>query len=270
MKVRQGFVSNSSSSSFIVAWPKPPSTPEDIADALFGSVDSQYPHPYADLYPNESDKDFTALSVSSYIHQSLNSNQDEVKQILVEEFKAEIDNLLCGLRSQNSYCMTGAGYGFEACSTRAKRKVNQYVDQLVAKYPRTAWMRKFSEIMCMYNELHDDYEKAHNEEYAISARLKQVYSVETTNYDFYQYCMQNGDYVKAREIANQKYRLTYENRELNEAFKLIATKLAEIFFTDNTGKTITQCEIGDDSTLGSAIEHGPIFDKLPHLTFSHH
>ena len=47
MKVRNGFVSNSSSSSFIVAFPVIPQSKDEIKELLFGS-EAKFPHPYQD------------------------------------------------------------------------------------------------------------------------------------------------------------------------------------------------------------------------------
>jgi hypothetical protein len=48
MKIRIGFVSNSSSSSFIVGFPKIPASVEDIEYMLFDSSDELYVNPYPD------------------------------------------------------------------------------------------------------------------------------------------------------------------------------------------------------------------------------
>lgn len=47
MKIRHGFVSNSSSSSFVVAFPKKPETVEEMRELLFKDVQS-FPAPYDD------------------------------------------------------------------------------------------------------------------------------------------------------------------------------------------------------------------------------
>jgi hypothetical protein len=47
MKIRDGFVSNSSSSSFVVAFKKTPESAEELQKLLFGD-EKHYPDPYAD------------------------------------------------------------------------------------------------------------------------------------------------------------------------------------------------------------------------------
>jgi len=46
MKVRNGFVSNSSSSSFIVAWNKKPESVEEVKNILFGDAKTHYMYDY--------------------------------------------------------------------------------------------------------------------------------------------------------------------------------------------------------------------------------
>jgi len=47
MKIRNGFVSNSSSSSFVVAFPKEPKSVEDVKEMLFVKGQHDYPNPFA-------------------------------------------------------------------------------------------------------------------------------------------------------------------------------------------------------------------------------
>lgn len=52
MKTRQGFVSNSSSSSFVVAFPKKPSSPEELRNMMFTSYQYHIKH-YDEAVPVE-------------------------------------------------------------------------------------------------------------------------------------------------------------------------------------------------------------------------
>ena len=45
MKIRNGFVSNSSSSSFIVAFPEKPKSAEHVRKMMFGD-ETDFPNPY--------------------------------------------------------------------------------------------------------------------------------------------------------------------------------------------------------------------------------
>jgi len=54
MKIRNGFVSNSSSSSFVVSFPREPKNIEDVKDMLFDKGQTLYAAPYDnDFYPVE-------------------------------------------------------------------------------------------------------------------------------------------------------------------------------------------------------------------------
>ena len=48
MKIRNGFVSNSSSSSFLVAFPRTPKSLKDVKEILFVKDQNDYPNPYSD------------------------------------------------------------------------------------------------------------------------------------------------------------------------------------------------------------------------------
>jgi len=64
MKIRNGFVSNSSSSSFLVAFPRNPKNLEDVQDMVFG-IEKHFSQPYSDFdgWP----ADYTAEEISQVI-----------------------------------------------------------------------------------------------------------------------------------------------------------------------------------------------------------
>ena len=53
MKTRLGFVSNSSSSSFLVAFPRTPKNVKDVKEILFVEGQNDYPNPFADSYGDD-------------------------------------------------------------------------------------------------------------------------------------------------------------------------------------------------------------------------
>jgi len=60
MKIRNGFVSNSSSSSFVVAFPREPKSVKDVKEILFAKGQNDYPNPF--VY-NDTPDDQTFWSV---------------------------------------------------------------------------------------------------------------------------------------------------------------------------------------------------------------
>jgi hypothetical protein len=116
MKVRQGFVSNSSSTSFVVVLNKEPKTRKDLHEIMFGSDKEQLiVHPW-DWY-EEGDKE-VRMTISSYavvdyiFRDSLNTSEKErtrsvesdlywtfyyfVYDSLLEQYKFDENNCMCG------------------------------------------------------------------------------------------------------------------------------------------------------------------------------
>ena len=83
MKIRQGFVSNSSSSSFIVAFPKEPKNLDELKEMLFVEGQNDYPNPYPD---HVSDKElfWPVDMVASIVLNDINENGQASKKDLVE------------------------------------------------------------------------------------------------------------------------------------------------------------------------------------------
>ena len=91
------------------------------------------------------------------------------------------------------------------------------------------------------------------------------------NYKHYQDTVcKDSRYKKAHEKRDKLFRKSRDSKKIEESVSLIANRLADIFYAENEGSVFSVCEIGDDSNLGSAMEHGPLFDRLPHKRFSHH
>jgi hypothetical protein len=81
MKIRNGFVSNSSSSSFVVAFPKKPETIEELKHMMFGNVSSGYIECYDDSI---SEMDCTETVFGDLVEHSL--TRDEIIEELSGSF----------------------------------------------------------------------------------------------------------------------------------------------------------------------------------------
>ena len=79
MKIRTGYVSNSSSSSFVVIFPKDPATIEELEIMLFGAPNSYYSNPYGKEL-------FESRMVSEYIWSSIKGQKLNDIKAAAEEF----------------------------------------------------------------------------------------------------------------------------------------------------------------------------------------
>jgi len=87
MKIRQGFVSNSSSSSFIVKFPRVPNSVDDVRELLFGDK-TKYCSPYGD---NMWDVDKVSETVFNDIQEQEKNKIEDAIQLLSHSHKCPIE-----------------------------------------------------------------------------------------------------------------------------------------------------------------------------------
>jgi len=167
MKVRQGFVSNSSSSSFVLAFPKKMNSVQDVKDVLFGGwpEDEQYQALYHDC----------SWSIDVVAEAILNALKSQTDREVIEE--------VC--------CMMQWG---------------DVVDAALGPYPYEA-------------------------------------DVET----------QQQRYLDTDRLEQQ-----------------LSHKLASSFIQHNQDCCFYVAEFSDNEPLGATLEHGCVFDKVPHIRISRH
>lgn len=81
MKTRRGFVSNSSSSSFVVAFPRRPKTVEDVMEMMFGS----FTRIKSTVYPE--DEPFAAYDIARCIFNNIGRKRGNNSREINKEFK---------------------------------------------------------------------------------------------------------------------------------------------------------------------------------------
>jgi len=121
MKIRNGYVSNSSSSSFIVIWEKEPTSVEEVKEVLFPGLDTKH----TDYYGNH---DTYVLAKRIF---------NETKPTTNEEIKSEI-------RDQYSYYQTWYDKGYKADEELCEKYENQYREALKEEKTLEELEKKYS------------------------------------------------------------------------------------------------------------------------------
>lgn len=93
MKIRNGFVSNSSSSSFVVAFPKEPKYATDIKEMLFPRR-TVIVYPYADnLVNKDTDVEFPVDKVAATIFEDMQHQKPNDEQNIIDGFSGWLDGM---------------------------------------------------------------------------------------------------------------------------------------------------------------------------------
>ncbi len=80
MKTRHGFVSNSSSSSFVVAFPHKPKNVTELQEMLFGDANT-YPNPYHYEDDPRSQRNWPAAEIASIVFNDMKGQRGNKKRI---------------------------------------------------------------------------------------------------------------------------------------------------------------------------------------------
>lgn len=288
MKIRNGFVSNSSSSSFVLAFKKRPKTAADIREEIFGT-ETEYPNPY-------SHNDVTSFPVDpicEFLFASLKFTPLKIRKMMEDEIRGEISYSIAEVGkarvrgSSNSFYSTDDGY--ESSDVYSQRRIDDEKEKLKKHYPKVKWDVRFEAAIVAAAKNEQMEEAASKEMNEVEKKLREKFNMPSWQWkDTTAMSRQDASIYKKEERAywEKQRKLIYNNPEYKTASKtlhscygfssrnknivLIAKRLTDIFFSENKGKKIAQIEIEDHGSMGSAMEHGTLFDKIPHMRFSHH
>ena len=261
MKIRSGFVSNSSSSSFIVAFPKKPKSKNELSEMMFpGDPHGVVPNPWKSL--DEYDPGLTNPSVVEQVFSDLTSQK---KKVSTKELIDELSSRYFVINGK--LCYEGSEY-----YALDKDLAKEYVDLHVAYEKREEEHRDFIRDL---EKKHLGPEVPYASKDGIDWRTKQPHTAEQIK-AFADYCEKekkfhetNEEYIAAEEKNNE-----FLNKYWDNSCK-IANKLAKVdlkaFEEDNTGTYLARFEYSDnDGQFMSLMEHAGIFQNLHHIVISHH
>lgn len=262
MKIRSGFVSNSSSSSFIVAFPKKPASAEDVLQAMFpnnptGNLQSPWDHVEMDI---------SHTRISEQVFSDLDEAKFKVsKKDLIQEFASR-------------YFVMNKKLYYEDAGEEYYATARELADEYVCVHEEHETERK------EFDQFERDMIRHHVGPYVphaykngtnYSAKPNRPYTDEEIKaYDDYEKASDkfretNAEFIARREKHN------YADRNYWRRTGVLARKLGradlEKFLKDTDGAFIGKFQYADeDGSYFAILEHGGIFSNLKHIQISHH
>ncbi len=248
MKIRNGFVSNSSSSSFVVVFPKKPKNVEKVFEYMFPGKDKDDTLEYYGT-------SLTYIQIASRVYENiLNSKKTNLKE-LAELFsnnysRYDMNNRISLTPEYNDLLKK-----LRDLYSEEERKYKEYLQKI----------RK-------YDELNGPKPVAFACKGGTNPQTKKPYTEKEIN----AYKQFEKDFQKARKTPQfEEIEKWYESTRISyDTISELECKLglleANEFLKEHKGKYILKTEYGDSDPIGSLMEHGNIFYNLECVRISHH
>jgi len=230
MKIRNGFVSNSSSSSFLVMWDKKPESQDELKNILFGEK----------------------IAISEMYSDRVVSTDELAKTLFRDLTEATNDTI----RQENHhYCSYWFNkYEWSSLGYKTKeeeRELMNNVESLMKSINNKSRFDKFSELQNL---------EINHEQTKISIERKRKY-VEISNYDII-YTQEEKKYL---DIFDFYEKVEKVEKEIDKIYDLLTEKSIKKIKEDFKNSFISIYEYGDN-----IYETGGLFDNIFHMKKNRH
>lgn len=239
MKIRNGFVSNSSSSSFLVIFPHAPASKEDIKDMLFGDG-----YTMDDLWDGN-----TLEELSQRIFSDCDGSTTD-KEIL-ETLEERLESFICSSLSEE-YSWGSPPSIQTLCGTNRDLYTKAYIAYA-----------DYEEQQNDFNKLHDDLDAQFKLKFGpVNWKIESEVQVYWEGRK--EFMNSQSDLIAADKAKEKTY------KKALSAIKKCAKEDFEFLKKDNYNCFFLVAEYGDHERFGRTIEQCDVFRKVPHIRNNHH
>jgi len=273
MKLRTGFVSNSSSSSFLVVFDKKPQSKKELRQMMFPDNKENDSIEYCD-------RQLPINDIVERVYKDINSNKKATEKDIVDLYYSQLNFYI----SEYDHPYGSNGIPNNCTDTQTVNKItslqNNYELQLQQVHQQKEDINlneTLSQILCsvMYNNkqlklvqriLTDDTLKL-----AILHRLNtDRYIAECSNFKITNPKITFKDCSRYISLAKELTNISHDFYAIADKYRIkIAKNATQNFLKQHTGKFIAIFSYSDNSGE-SVLEHGEIFRNLTHTQFSQH
>lgn len=268
MKVRQGFVSNSSSSSFVVAFPKEPKSADEVLKMMFPE---EKPEGVYEVFDHKA----TYQEIAERVWQDIEAQNkrepepDDPKTPLekvTESFyhrywvmtggTIDID-LLCnaGIVKEIPYCQSDEDSYFGTKDGQLQEIKKWELEQDALWAARNRNVRLLQEQLGLEDPKYKPNSSKEEEEQRLKKMKANREKMEATE-----------EFKQIQSLHHNQYEYIQAQRE--KAIEKAAKTDAKAFLKANKGAFILYTHYADDCE--SLMEHGEVFFNLKHVVISHH